>query len=86
MFEKCGRTTKDADGRRTPDHGYTISSPCEPKGSGELIMWGGGGGAIFEPKTLSMYLKKKKKKKVKRKKKNCDRAGIRTHDLRVEIH
>ena len=24
-------------------------------------MWGGGG-AIFEPKTLSMYLKKKKKK------------------------
>ena len=21
-------------------------------------MWGGGGGAIFEPKTLSMYLKK----------------------------
>ena len=24
---------------------------------------GGGGGAIFEPKTLSMYLKKKKKKK-----------------------
>ena len=26
------------DGRRTPDHGYTISSPCEPEGSGELIM------------------------------------------------
>ena len=26
------------DGRqRTPDHGYTISSPCEPEGSGELI-------------------------------------------------
>ena len=22
--------------RRTPEHGYTISSPCEPKGSGEL--------------------------------------------------
>ena len=35
----------------------------------------GGRGAIFEPKTLSMYLKKKKKKN--------DRAGIRTHDLRV---
>ena len=33
-----------------------------------------GGGAIFEPQTLSMYLKKKKK---------IDRAGIRTHDLRV---
>ena len=30
------------DGRtegRTPDHGYTISSPCEPNGSGELINW-----------------------------------------------
>ena len=22
---------------RTPEHGYTISSPCEPNGSGELI-------------------------------------------------
>ena len=30
-------------------------------------VWGGGVGAIFEPKTLSMYLKKKKKKKVKKK-------------------
>ena len=29
-----GRTT---DGR-TPDHGHPISSPCEPDGSGELIM------------------------------------------------
>ena len=28
----------------------------------------GGGGAIFEPKTLSMYLKKEKEKKIK---KNC---------------
>ena len=26
---------------------------------------GGGGGAIFEPKTLSMYLKNKKKNKKK---------------------
>ena len=25
-------------------------------------VWGGGGGAIFEPKTLSMYLKKEKEK------------------------
>ena len=32
-----------------------------------------------------MYLKKKQKKKVKKKKKKkCDRAGIRTHDLRVK--
>ena len=30
-------------------------------------MWGVGGGAIFQPKTLSMYLKKKEKKKVKKK-------------------
>ena len=27
----------DDDGR-TPEHGYTISSPCEPNGSGELII------------------------------------------------
>ena len=27
-----GRTTD----RRTTEHGYTISSPCEPDGSGEL--------------------------------------------------
>ena len=42
-------------------------------------MCGGGGGegdwAIFEPKTLSMYLKKEKEKKSKKKKK-FDRAGI----------
>ena len=32
-----GRTTDDGrtDGRTT-EHGYTISSPCEPDGSGEL--------------------------------------------------
>ena len=30
---KCGRTT---DNGRTPEHGYTISSPCQPNGSGEL--------------------------------------------------
>ena len=30
-----GRTT---DGRTT-EHGYTISSPCEPDGSGELKMY-----------------------------------------------
>ena len=29
-----GRTTTDG---RTTEHGYTISSPCEPDGSGELI-------------------------------------------------
>ena len=29
--------------RRTPDHGYTISSPCEPEGSGELKKNLGGG-------------------------------------------
>ena len=34
MFEHCGRT--DDDEGRTPEHGHTISSPCEPEGSGEL--------------------------------------------------
>ena len=34
IFENCGRRT---DGRTT-EHGYTISSPCEPDGSGELKM------------------------------------------------
>ena len=40
---------------------------------------GVGGGAIFEPKTQSMYLKKRTKKK------NVTEPGyiIRTHDLRV---
>ena len=28
-----GRTTDEG---RTTEHGYTISSPCEPDGSGEL--------------------------------------------------
>ena len=40
---------------------------------------GRGGGAIFEPKTLSLYLKKRKrekKSKKKKKKKRFDRAGI----------
>ena len=32
--------------------------------------WGEGEGAIFEPKTLSMYLKKEKEKKSKKKIKN----------------
>ena len=41
--------------------------------------WGEGEGAIFEPKTLSMYLKKEKEKKKSKKKiknKKFDRAGI----------
>ena len=28
----------DDDGRTTTDHGHPISSPCEPNGSGELII------------------------------------------------
>ena len=37
MFEHCGRRTdgRTDDGRRI--HWYTISSPCEPNGLGELI-------------------------------------------------
>ena len=36
MFENGGRTTMDG---QKPEHGYTISSPCEPEGSGDLINW-----------------------------------------------
>ena len=37
-------------------------------------MWGGGGGAIFEPKTLSMYVNKKKK--VKKEEKKLTEQGL----------
>ena len=37
MFDHCGRRT---DGRML-ELGYTISSPCEPGGSGELLIIGG---------------------------------------------
>ena len=33
MFEIVNRRRTDG---RTPEHGYTISSPCDPEGSGEL--------------------------------------------------
>ena len=33
MFEHCGQR------RPMPEHGYPISSPCEPEGLGELIKW-----------------------------------------------
>ena len=35
-FEHCGQ--KRRQGRRTTEHGYTVSSPCEPNGSEELKM------------------------------------------------
>ena len=37
---------------RTPEHGYTISSPCEPKGSGELKNI-----TFVEGKVLNKYAK-----------------------------
>ena len=40
------------------------------------VFVGGGGEAIFEPKTLSMYSKKEKEKKVKKKIIFFDRVGI----------
>ena len=40
----------------------------------------GGGGAIFEPKTLSMYLKKKKKKK------KLTMPGLEPMTSGLEIH
>ena len=50
---------------------------------------GEGEGAIFEPKTLSMYLKKEKdKKKVKKnkKKKNLTEPGFEPTTSGLEIH
>ena len=34
-----GRTDGRRTDGRTTEHGYTISSPCEPDGSGELKMY-----------------------------------------------
>ena len=51
--------------------------------------WGEGEGAIFEPKTLSMYLKKEKeKKKVKKKikNKNLTEPGFEPTTSGLEIH
>ena len=51
--------------------------------------WGEGEGAIFEPKTLSMYLKKEKeKKKVKKKIKNffLTEPGFEPTTSGLEIH
>ena len=36
MFEIVDDGRQTTDDGWTPDHGYTISSPCEPNGSGEL--------------------------------------------------
>ena len=51
MFEIVDgrRTTYDG---RAPEHGYTISSPCEPEGSGELKNI-----TFVEGKVLSKYAK-----------------------------
>ena len=47
--------------------------------------WGEGEGAIFEPKTLSMYLKKEKEKK-KVKKINLTEPGFEPTTSGLEIH
>ena len=47
---------------------------------------GRGGGAIFEPKTLSMYLKKEKEKKSKKKKKNLTELGFEPTTSGLEIN
>ena len=45
MFKHCWRRRqrqrpqRQRRRQRTPEQGYTISSPCEPNGSGELKMW-----------------------------------------------
>ena len=45
-----------------------------------------GGNAIFEPKTLSMYLKKKKKKKSKKKNIYLTEPGLEPTTSGLEIH
>ena len=48
---------------------------------------GEGEGAIFEPKTLSMYFKKgKRKKKKKKKKKKLTEPGFEPTTSGLEIH
>ena len=47
---------------------------------------GGGGGAIFEPKTLSLYLKKEKEKKKVKKKKSLTEPGFEPTTSGFEIH
>ena len=47
---------------------------------------GGGGGAIFEPKTLSLYLKKEKEKKKSKKKKSLTEPGFEPTTSGFEIH
>ena len=44
----------DDDDGRTPDHGHPISSPCEPNGSGELIIEGY---LMSEQSRLSDYIR-----------------------------
>ena len=36
-LRKWRTMTNDDDNGRTPEHAYTISSPCEPDGSGEFM-------------------------------------------------
>ena len=51
--------------------------------------WGEGEGALFEPKTLSMYLKKEKEKKCKKKikqKKKLTEPGFEPTTSGLEIH
>ena len=45
-----------------------------------------GGGAIFEPKTLSMYLKKEKEKKKVKKKKSLTEPEFEPTTSGLEIH
>ena len=47
---------------------------------------GEGKGAIFEPKTLSMYLQKEKEKKSKKKKKILTEPGFEPTTSGLEIH
>ena len=49
MIEKCEQQQQRP--RRTTEHGYTVSSPCEPSGSGELNL-----GSFFTVKILFAFI------------------------------
>ena len=72
-----GRTD---DGRRTDgrttEHGYTISSPCEPDGSGELI------NGINVAETVDIVQLSAIPLQISRQIFDCN-AGIYTHTLRL---
>ena len=66
IFENGGRRT---DGRTT-EHWYTISSPCEPDGSGELKTKTNEDNCVFTPHKSANYISPEKKQVSRKRKSN----------------